>query len=114
MKKIMTVIFLILLMGCFAVFLMFQKNYRYYIVTPQSIFHEGEHVAEDYSIGKKDNEDGHEHEHHDGEHTSEDLDYMHIRILNHPWNNARLVEIIALQGVFFLLLGAVLWRKNTL
>ncbi len=50
---------------------------------------------------------GTEHNQHGGE-----LDYLHIRLLNKPWNNIMIVSMMFFQGIAFLLLSTVVYFRN--
>ena len=111
MKKAITFLFYITLFVLFMWFQNFAANYRDYIITPASIFHHGEHnhISEDLKeMGEKNNlkqplKIEPKHEHH--------LDYLHTRILNHPWNNPKIIEMIALQALFYIILSIIMIRK---
>jgi uncharacterized cupredoxin-like copper-binding protein len=45
-------------------------------------------------------------------HHHHQLDYIHLRILNHPWNNKKIIEMIFVQAIFFLILSSLLFVKN--
>ena len=153
MKKqtIVTILFFILIFLFFILFINYSKNYKNYILVPNSIHRHGgkQHIANDLtknrgektevrgnkktvnseqlitapfqSAGqvvnseKKEKTAGHssgvsQKEHR--KHHHHQLDYIHLRILNHPWNNKKIIEIIFVQAIFFLILSSLLFVKN--
>ena len=132
-KNILTFIFFLLLLAFFSAYAFFAYKYTDFIKVPHSIYHDSDeqHVgseistqhkhssqkhdhefADSYSKNNseksrhhKDMEDGHKHEH-------SELDYIHTRILNHPWNNFAIIIMIFVQGLFYSLLGFILWKKT--
>ncbi|MCD6578428.1 hypothetical protein J7L48_03045 [bacterium] len=112
MKRIMTIGFYIILFSLFILFQDFAKNYRKFIIVPNSIYHKGpnNHIAGD--IEKNKSSEMEEKNHHEAsEHHYHSLDYIHTRILNHPWNNQRIIQMILLQGLFYAILGGILVKK---
>ncbi len=135
MKKqtIVTILFFILIFLFFILFINYSKNYKNYILVPNSIHRHGgkQHIANDLTKNrgkktvnseqlivnseKKEKTAGHssgvsQKEHRNHHHHQ--LDYIHLRILNHPWNNKKIIEMIFVQAIFFLILSSLLFVKN--
>lgn len=109
MRKVVTFTFYIVLIILFVLFQDFAKNYRKFIIIPHSIYHKtsSNHVAGDLKekmTGKVPEEHKEHHHHHS-------LDYIHTRILNHPWNNRKIIEMMLLQGLFYAILASILIKK---
>ena len=112
--RILSVIFTLLLIIFFALYAIFAYRYTDFIQKPGTIYHncQEQHMGAELSTHhekKSHAELGTRKKKH---HAHGELDYTHIRILNHPWNNFAMIIMIFVQGLFYMILGFLLWKKT--
>ena len=99
MKKntLLTIAFILLFIISFFLGFHIRNRYKDTMIVPGHMTHGSDHEIE--GSGKDDIL------------LRSDLDFMHIKILNHPWNNPGIIEGMFFKGILYILMGAVLYIK---
>ena len=113
MKKntLLTIAFILLFIISFFLGFHIRNRYKDTMIVPGHMTHADEHHTHGseahHAPGSHNGDDAEE----DEALARSDLDFMHIKILNHPWNNPGIIEGMFFKGILYILMGAVLYIK---